>query len=88
MRFVSLSTLLMLTCGTVAQAADTGSVASFDWTGPYVGAEVGYGWGDAVSPYGNPASAVTFPNLQNPAQQNGVFGGVVFGDNLAFSKEV
>lgn len=82
MKFLIVSATVLLAFGSAAQAADMGAAPSnYDWTGPYVGAEIGYGWGNAASPYGFPSTATTFPGVQAPANQNGILGGLDVGFN-------
>ncbi len=89
MKFLTFSALALLTCGCAAQAADIIPVTpAFNWSGSYVGAELGYGWGQAASPWGSPSTAATFPFTQNPAVQNGVFGGLDIGYNYQINQLV
>jgi outer membrane immunogenic protein len=62
-------------------------VSAFSWTGFYAGAEFGYGWGDAPSPWGA-VYANTFPFYQAAAHQSGVFGGGYVGFNYQVSSFV
>jgi len=62
-------------------------VSAFSWTCFYAGAEFGYGWGDAPSPYGG-VNASTFPLYQAAARQSGVFGGGYVGFNYQVSSFV
>lgn len=39
----------MMVAMSVAQAADIDSVSSHDWSGPYIGIQAGYGWGEATA---------------------------------------
>ncbi len=64
------------------------AVPAFSWTGFYVGAEIGGGWGNAPSPYGAPFTATTFPFYQAPSAQRGIFGGGYVGYNFQFDKVV
>ena len=86
MKLLTVSTLVLLAFGSAAHAADLGPApSSFNWTGPYVGGEIGFGWGNAPSPYGIPSAATTFPFYQDPAKQNGILGGVDIGFNYQFN---
>ncbi|MCA0316477.1 MAG: porin family protein [Proteobacteria bacterium] len=82
-----------------AQAADLGvprgPVAAavvapmFNWTGFYLGGQIGYGWGRATQPWTfvivNPT---TFPNAQANAGQSGVVGGGHVGFNYQINQFV
>jgi len=52
-----------------------------DWSGVYLGAQAGYGWGHADQPYGS-LNATTFPSSQNAADQSGAVGGLYAGYNM------
>ncbi|MBL8568451.1 MAG: porin family protein [Phreatobacter sp.] len=82
-----------------AQAADLGAprgpvaavvvAPAFSWTGFYLGAQIGYGWGRATQPWTavivNPT---TFPLFQNDARQSGVLGGLHAGFNYQINQFV
>lgn len=71
---------LLVTCATIAAfssvavAADVydPAAAAYDWTGPYVGAHVGYLWGDAE---------LTEEGLTAQGSFEGFIGGIVAGAN-------
>ncbi|HTN95741.1 MAG TPA: outer membrane protein [Nordella sp.] len=74
----------------VAQAADIVEPAAYDWTGPYVGLQAGYGWGkNDVKADGEEApivtvlsSAVTFHPLDDGSiEMDGFVGGLHAGYN-------
>ncbi len=71
-----------LICTQTALAAE--SAPSFNWTGPYAGLHIGYGWANAdtnFSPLPNAASfADLAPSQLNP-NSNGVVGGLQAGYN-------
>lgn len=65
-----------------AQAADfEASPPAYDWTGPYIGLQLGYGWGDLDNPVftdgGDP-----FPGGDVTGDFDGVIGGVHAGWNF------
>lgn len=82
-----------------AQAADLGVprgpvaaavvAPAFNWTGFYLGAQIGYGWGRATQPWTfvtvNPT---TFPNAQADARQSGIVGGGHIGFNYQINQFV
>jgi outer membrane immunogenic protein len=72
----------VLTFGQTVPAAD--SEPPFNWTGPYVGIHVGYGWGDTDTSFSPLPSAARFSNLA-PAtlspNTNGVAAGIQGGYN-------
>jgi outer membrane immunogenic protein len=63
------------------------AATAFDWTGGYIGAQVGYTWGNAPAPYSFVAGGpYTLP--QDPANQTGFVGGVHAGYNFQTSNLV
>src|SRR2546428_10422267 len=50
-------------------------VLTYDWTGFYIGADVGYGWGRSTRPLANAAWGFSVPF--NPRPSGGIGGGVV-----------
>lgn len=72
----------LLLIGQASFAAEPG--ASFSWTGPYVGAHLGYGLGDADTRFSPKPSAAQFINLApttlNP-DPDGFVGGLQLGYN-------
>ncbi|QCI65146.1 outer membrane protein [Phreatobacter stygius] len=60
----------------------------FNWTGFYLGGQVGYGWGSASQPYGVPSTATTFPLIQDAARQSGIVGGLHAGYLYQFNQFV
>lgn len=87
----------MLISGTTTFAAD--SASSFNWTGPYVGVHLGYGWGNADTAFSPLPTTAGFFNLApttlspNPSGVTGGLqagynyqaGGFVFGIDADFS---
>ena len=77
-----LSLVCVLIFGQTGRAAD--SASSFNWTGPYVGAHLGYGWGDADTSFSPLPTAARFsalaPTTLSP-DPSGVVGGVQAGYN-------
>jgi outer membrane immunogenic protein len=96
LRKVLLASVLILASGSSFAAdlpsrvapAPYGVAPLFTWTGFYVGAQVGYGWGNAPSPYGVPSTATTYTLAQNASKQKGAFGGVHVGYNQQFGSFV
>jgi len=56
-----------------------------NWSGFYVGAQVGYGWGKADIPWANNPP---YTNWQSPPDQNGAMGGLHIGYNHQFGRYV
>ena len=81
-----------------ARAADLGvprgPIASaivapvFNWSGFYLGAQIGYGWGRATQPWAATLTPTTFPLFQADARQTGVLGGLHGGFNYQFNQFV
>ncbi|MFZ2445489.1 MAG: outer membrane protein [Syntrophobacteraceae bacterium] len=86
MKLLRVMCLLSLACvllfGQTCPAAD--GEAAFNWTGPYVGAHVGYGWGNADTSFTPRPTAADFgalaPTTLSP-KPNGVVGGIQAGYN-------
>ncbi|PTM53497.1 outer membrane protein [Phreatobacter oligotrophus] len=92
MKNLLLATTALVAFAGGAQAADLGAPRSpvaaavvapaFNWTGFYVGAQFGYGWGAATQPWtAVVVNPVAFPNFQANARQSGLLGGVHVGYN-------
>ena len=64
-----------------ASATDPDAPAAFNWTGGYVGASVGYGWGDSTLDF-------DVINYIVPYDPDGFMGGVHAGYNHQFSNDV
>jgi outer membrane immunogenic protein len=86
-----LSSSLLLAMAASAAAADLPSEKGppvyapppppvFSWSGVYIGAQVGYGWGNSSNPYDN---TLGFPL---PSQSNG--GGVIGGVHVGYNYEL
>ncbi|MDP3547060.1 MAG: porin family protein, partial [Phreatobacter sp.] len=83
MKKLLLAVVAAVTFGTGAQAADLGSprmpiaaavvAPAFNWTGFYIGGQVGYGWAHQ--------GWLTPPALTVPWKSNGIFGGLHVGYN-------
>jgi len=85
MKLSYVACLLSLACVLVfsqtAVAAE--SAPSFNWTGPYLGVHLGYGWGDAdtnFNPLPTPASFGILPETLTP-HPSGIVGGIQGGYN-------
>ncbi len=85
MKMPRLACLLSLACALVfsqsAPAAE--SAPSFNWTGPYAGIHLGYGWGDADTNFNPLPTAASFgitPVTLSP-HPGGIFGGAQAGYN-------
>ena len=48
----------------------------YDWTGFYIGGQVGYQWGSATAPYQSPAGSGAYNGHQAAANQSGAVGGL------------
>jgi len=91
MKKLLLATTALVAFAAGAQAADLGVPRSpvaaavvapaFNWTGFYLGAQIGYGWLNGSSTFDNGA-----PTL--PVRSNGVFGGVHAGYNYQINNAV
>ncbi|TGR19401.1 MULTISPECIES: outer membrane protein [unclassified Mesorhizobium] len=81
------STLLVAVSGS-AFAADAlvSEPVAYDWTGAYVGAQIGYGWGDVDSHDSEIGSG--FSDWADSWNSNGVLGGIHLGYNQAFNSYV
>ena len=86
MKFLRVVWLLSAAC--ILVFAQTGLAAektpSFDWTGPYIGLHVGYGWGDADTDFNPLPSATQFVNLAPQTLRpdpSGAVGGIQGGYN-------
>ncbi|MER9433327.1 outer membrane protein [Mesorhizobium sp. M0618] len=81
------STMLVVVSGNAfaADALDSAPVA-YDWTGAYVGAQIGYGWGDVDSHDSEIGSG--FSDWSDSWKSNGVLGGIHLGYNQAFDSYV
>jgi outer membrane immunogenic protein len=94
LRLTTAAALALLTGG--AMAADLGRppvykpappVPAFTWTGFYVGAHGGYGWGrDTTKEYFT--ATMAYVGLQNTFRPDGFFGGIHGGANLQFGSAV
>jgi len=89
-RFVCLLSLsCMMLLGQAALAAD--GPPTFDWTGPYVGAHIGYGWGSADTRFSPLPNAAQFralaPTTLGP-DPSGLVGGVHAGYNYQVGRFV
>ena len=60
-------------------------VLTYDWTGFYIGADVGYGWGRSTGTLANAAGGFPVPYSLDPS---GVIGGGFLGYNYQFSNVV
>ncbi len=84
MKLVRLICFLLLSCvlfsGTTGLAADRAT--TFNWTGPYVGVHLGYGWGNADTDFSPRPNSFTdlAPTTLSP-DPSGVFGGLQAGYN-------
>jgi len=86
MKLLRVVCLLSLACvlifGQTGLAAE--SASSFNWTGPYIGVHMGYGWGNADTSFSPRPSAAQFANMApttlNP-DPSGVVGGLQAGYN-------
>lgn len=81
-------TALMLCIGLAVNAAPA-SAGGASWSGPYVGAHVGYGWGDAtttqdVADWGNDPKWIG----PFPYDLDGAFGGLTAGYNVQIGQIV
>ena len=78
-----LSAACVLFFGQTCLAAES----AFNWTGPYLGLHVGYGWGDADTSFTPLPTATGFgallPQAQDPGP-SGVFGGIQGGYNYQY----
>jgi outer membrane immunogenic protein len=113
MKRLSVAVALAIVGVTGAEAADLAArpyvkappiAAVYDWTGFYVGGNVGYGWGENTDPRlslvnpGNVGNITTFLTTGFPGftsgnqfpnlNPNGVFGGLQFGYDKQFGKWV
>jgi len=69
------------------EAAPTPAPGTYDWSGPYVGAHIGYGYGKADTTFNPQPSAATFINLAPQTlklRPRGVNGGIQAGYNWQF----
>lgn len=95
--FAGTATILMI--GT-AQAADIIEPAAYDWTGPYIGLQAGYAWGnndvspdvEEITPAINAAAIVLSPPEDGDIDIDGFVGGAHLGynfqaDSLVFGLE-
>ncbi len=85
MKTLILASALVLGLGTAAYAADAvvEDVVvvdnAYNWSGVYVGAQVGYGWGDGHTVY------VEGADYTWPTDPDGILGGVYAGYNYQFT---
>ena len=89
MKLSHLTCLLSLTCLLIfsqsVPAAE--SAPSFNWTGPYAGVHLGYGWGNADT-YVNPLPLPRVPFDQAPSTLSPGPGGVVGGVQLGYNYQI
>ena len=95
MRKIAFAAAAALALGTVsASAADMAArytkapvavAAVYNWTGFYIGADVGYGWGRSTGTLANAAGAFPVPYSLDPS---GVIGGGFVGFNYQISNVV
>ncbi|RUV16840.1 outer membrane protein [Mesorhizobium sp. M7A.F.Ca.MR.245.00.0.0] len=81
------STMLVAVSGS-AFAADalTSAPVAYEWTGAYVGAQIGYGWGDVDSHDSEIGTGSS--DWSDSWKSNGVLGGIHVGYNQAFDSIV
>lgn len=83
---LALSASVLITT-TAAQAAEPYVAPAFDWTGPYVGLQAGYGWDDNSDiPWGNVGGPLV--NNDGPLEAEGFLGGVYAGYNYQVNQFV
>lgn len=87
MRSLLLASVFLLGVGSAAKAADAVVEdvvvvdTAYNWSGVYVGAQIGYGWGDSDLTFGDG------PAFSNP-ESDGVLGGAYLGYNAQLSNNV
>ena len=82
--FLAIVAFLTVTATTAARAADGTQGQTYNWGGFYLGADIGYGWGEGDTKFTPLPSAAVFINLLpqtlNP-DPRGVLGGAHVGYN-------
>jgi len=82
--FLAIVALITVTATTAARAADGTQGQNYNWGGFYLGADIGYGWGEGDTKFTPLPSAAVFINLLpqtlNP-DPRGVLGGAHVGYN-------
>ncbi|MHC1728165.1 MAG: outer membrane protein [Syntrophobacteraceae bacterium] len=92
MKSTGVKILLFIGClllsGSIAQAAD--STPAFNWTGPYAGLHIGYGWGGRDTNFYPLPDAATFGVSSATLNPNpsGVIGGIQAGYNYQMGRWV
>lgn len=79
--------------GGAAQAADIAPAAGYDWTGFYLGANVGYGWGSTsyssdVRVFGAPAAAPARAPIASGSPVDIDYDGIVGGGQIGYNMQI
>ena len=89
MKVLLLAAAVGLGSARFAMAADPGmpmeeAPVGFNWTGGYVGGQVGYAWGDSKALFSGSSSIFDLPDWSSDMNPEGFFGGAFAGYNHQF----